>query len=115
MKRGLLLLSILFVSSAAVRAQQNGPPTPPSENLPSPRPRERPGMQLSVAPQAVVPVPIVPPRPNGPVQKSLVRITSTEVEPDYRAPWNSGVIQRGIGAGFVIEVNRILTNAHVVS
>jgi S1-C subfamily serine protease len=44
-----------------------------------------------------------------------VRITSTEVEPDYRAPWNSGVVQRGIGAGFVIDGSRILTNAHVVS
>ena len=49
------------------------------------------------------------------MQKSLVRITATAVEPDYKAPWNAGGIQRGIGAGFVIEGNRILTNAHVVS
>jgi S1-C subfamily serine protease len=62
-----------------------------------------------------VAVPIVPPRPNGPVQKSLVRITATAVEPDYKAPWNAGVIGRGIGAGFVIEGNRIMTNAHVIS
>jgi S1-C subfamily serine protease len=62
-----------------------------------------------------VPVPIAPPKPNGPVQKSLVRITATSVEPDYKAPWNSGGIQRGVGAGFVIGGNRILTNAHVVS
>ena len=54
-------------------------------------------------------------QPNGKIQKSLVRITATEVEPDYRAPWNSGAIQRGIGAGFVIDGNRIMTNAHVVS
>lgn len=52
---------------------------------------------------------------NGRIQKSLVRITATEVEPDYRAPWNSGAIQRGIGAGFVIDGSRIMTNAHVVS
>ena len=58
---------------------------------------------------------MVPPQPNGPVQKSLVRITATAVEPDYKAPWNSGAIQRGVGAGFVIEGNRIMTNAHVVS
>ncbi|MEY2479463.1 MAG: hypothetical protein QOI04_390 [Verrucomicrobiota bacterium] len=63
----------------------------------------------------VVPVPVMPAQPNGPIQKSLVRITSTEVEPDLRAPWNSGAIGRGVGAGFVIEGNRILTNAHVVS
>ncbi|MDP9253612.1 MAG: serine protease, partial [Verrucomicrobiota bacterium] len=54
-------------------------------------------------------------QPNGKIQKSLVRITATEVEPDYRAPWNSGAIQRGIGAGFVIDSSRIMTNAHVVS
>lgn len=49
------------------------------------------------------------------IQRSLVRITATEVEPDYRAPWNSGMIQRGVGAGFVIDGSRIMTNAHVVS
>ncbi len=54
-------------------------------------------------------------QPNGQIQNSLVRITSTEVEPDYRAPWNSGTIQRGVGAGFVIDGQRIMTNAHVVS
>jgi len=67
--------------------------------------------------QAVVPVPIpiAPPKPNGPVQKSLVRITATSVEPDYKAPWNAGALQRGVGAGFVIGGNRIMTNAHVVA
>ncbi|HWY51748.1 MAG TPA: trypsin-like peptidase domain-containing protein [Chthoniobacterales bacterium] len=58
---------------------------------------------------------MAPPQPNGPIQKSLVRITATEVAPDYRAPWNAGMIGRGVGAGFVIEGNRIMTNAHVVS
>jgi len=54
-------------------------------------------------------------QPNGQIQSSLVRITSTEVQPDYRAPWNSGSVGRGVGAGFVIDGQRILTNAHVVS
>ena len=62
-----------------------------------------------------MPVPVGSARPNGPVQKSLVRITVTEQEPDYRAPWNAGTIGRGVGAGFVIDGNRIMTNAHVVS
>ncbi|MFL6527648.1 MAG: trypsin-like peptidase domain-containing protein [Chthoniobacterales bacterium] len=62
-----------------------------------------------------VPVPVGPTQPNGKIQNSLVRITATEVEPDYRAPWNSGAIARGIGAGFVVDGNRIMTNAHVVS
>lgn len=65
--------------------------------------------------QAVVPVPIGATRPNGKIQKSLVRITVTAQEPDYRAPWNAGAIGRGVGAGFVIDGNRIMTNAHVVS
>src|SRR5689334_10236605 len=54
-------------------------------------------------------------QPNGNIQNSLVRITSTESEPDYRAPWNSGMIGRAVGAGFVIDGQRIMTNAHVVS
>src|SRR5206468_2047710 len=62
-----------------------------------------------------LPVPIAPPKPNGPVQKSLVRITATSVEPEYKAPWNAGALQRGVGAGFVIGGNRIMTNAHVVA
>ena len=54
-------------------------------------------------------------QPNGDIKKSLVRISVTESDPDYKAPWNSGGIQRGLGAGFVIEGDRIMTNAHVVS
>ncbi|MEY2525747.1 MAG: hypothetical protein QOE73_518 [Verrucomicrobiota bacterium] len=72
-------------------------------------------MQPSPPPAAVVPVPVGAAKSNGKVQRSLVRITVTAQEPDYRAPWNSGTIGRGVGAGFVIEGNRILTNAHVVS
>lgn len=54
-------------------------------------------------------------QPNGDIKKSLVRISVTEAEPDYKAPWNSGGIQRGIGAGFIIDGGRIMTNAHVIS
>ncbi len=49
------------------------------------------------------------------IRKSLVRITTTAQEPDYKVPWNPGNIQRGVGAGFVIEGSRIMTNAHVIS
>lgn len=57
----------------------------------------------------------LPAQSGNKIQESLVRITATEVEPDYKAPWNSGAIGRGVGAGFVIDGSRILTNAHVVS
>src|SRR3954447_18936621 len=90
-------------------AQQRG--TPPSANAPNPTP----SASASAAPARIVPAPAIPPRPNGQIQRSLVRITATELEPDYKAPWNAGAIQRGVGAGFVIDRNRIMTNAHVVS
>ena len=136
MRRSRFLFCVLLLAAATVQAQQQPPPPPPGQSKPQPSPAEPvepvgpvgpsdpskpagPANQLRVPPQApapaVVAVPVPPPRPNGPVQKSLVRITATAVEPDYKAPWNAGVIVRGIGAGFVIEGNRIMTNAHVVS
>jgi S1-C subfamily serine protease len=111
------LCATLFVGSTAF-AQQNGStaaPSPAQPNLPPGIPSKQTPQQQQPQQPAVVPVPIVPPQPNGPVQKSLVRITATAVEADYRAPWNAGQLQRGVGAGFVIEGNRIMTNAHVVS
>ena len=116
MKRALIFICIglLVGSTSTFYAQQSAPiasPVEPQAPLPAIPGRPSPSAQAVVP----VPVPIAPPKPNGPVQKSLVRITATAVEPDYKAPWNSGGIQRGVGAGFVISGNRILTNAHVVS
>jgi S1-C subfamily serine protease len=54
-------------------------------------------------------------QPNGKVQQSVVRISANDLQPDYRAPWNAGALQRGTGAGFLIDGGRIMTNAHVVS
>src|SRR5205809_6975238 len=99
------IFSISLLLAMDARAQQKSPPEPPGDQTPTP--------SAIAPPPAVIVAP--PARPNGPIQKSLVRITATEVEPDYRAPWNSGGVQRGIGAGFVIGGNRIMTNAHVVS
>jgi S1-C subfamily serine protease len=116
MKRILIIgyaTALLFATFA--RAQEGTPASPPVEPQ---VPAEHPGMSRSTPPsQAVVPVPVpmAPPKPNGPVQKSLVRITATAVDPDYKAPWNAGGLQRGVGAGFVVSGNRIMTNAHVVA
>jgi S1-C subfamily serine protease len=49
------------------------------------------------------------------IRKSLVRISTTSQDPDYKVPWNPGTMSGGVGAGFVIDGGRILTNAHVVS
>jgi len=51
----------------------------------------------------------------APVSKSLVRIEATFQEPDYTQPWTGGRVSSASGSGFVIDGNRILTNAHVVS
>ena len=107
MKRCCLSILLVAFCIAPIQAQQN---TPPSSS-PPPKPLTK----SSEPAQAIVPVPVGPARPNGKIQNSLVRITVTEQEPDYRAPWNSGAIGRGVGAGFVIGGNRIMTNAHVVS
>jgi len=115
MKRILIIGYATLLLATYVHAQESTPAAPPVEPQ---VPAERQGMSRSTPPsQAVipVPVPIVPPKPNGPVQKSLVRITATAVDPDYKAPWNAGGLQRGVGAGFVVSGNRIMTNAHVVA
>ena len=49
------------------------------------------------------------------VRKSVVRITTTSQDPDYKVPWNPGNMARGVGAGFIIAGPRIITNAHVIS
>ncbi len=53
--------------------------------------------------------------PIAKLRKSLVRITNNSQEPNYRIPWTPGNVSGGTGTGFLIEGNRILTNAHVVS
>jgi len=49
------------------------------------------------------------------VYKSVVRVEVATQVPDYETPWNSGRFSGGIGTGFLIGKNKILTNAHVVS
>ncbi len=105
MTRGIIFCGILLLAGGELHAQQKTVPPQPGD----PKPLS------SVAPAGNPAPPAIPARPNGNIQKSLVRITATDVEPDYKAPWNSGGIQRGIGAGFVIDGGRIMTNAHVVS
>jgi len=115
MKRISIIGYATLLLASVVYAQESPPVPPPAEPQGAP---EHSSMSRSNPPsQAVVPVrvPITPPKPNGPVQKSLVRITATAVDPDYKAPWNAGALQRGVGAGFVISGNRIMTNAHVVA
>jgi S1-C subfamily serine protease len=49
------------------------------------------------------------------VRDSMVKIYCVQNEPDYDNPWNMSGPEAFSGSGCVIEGNRILTNAHVVS
>lgn len=49
------------------------------------------------------------------IYRSVLRLEVATQIPDYETPWNSGRFSGGIGTGFLIGKNRILTNAHVVS
>ncbi|MBL7214503.1 MAG: trypsin-like peptidase domain-containing protein [Phycisphaerae bacterium] len=52
---------------------------------------------------------------SGGYEKSVVMIMAVYQEYDYSTPWKKGSMRRGLGSGFVIEGNRILTNAHNVA
>ncbi|MCB1115426.1 MAG: trypsin-like peptidase domain-containing protein [Chlamydiia bacterium] len=49
------------------------------------------------------------------VKDSVVKIYVTKKEYNYAEPWASPTVTHGSGSGFIIEGNRIMTNAHVVS
>jgi S1-C subfamily serine protease len=48
-------------------------------------------------------------------EKSVVQILNYAQRPDWVEPWRFSRVSSGLGSGFVIEGNRIMTNAHVVS
>lgn len=47
--------------------------------------------------------------------KSVVMIQIVKQSFDYSTPWKQNSITQGVGSGFIIDGNRILTNAHNVS
>jgi S1-C subfamily serine protease len=49
------------------------------------------------------------------LDKSVVMIQCVSQDFDYVTPWKKMTMSQGLGSGFVIEGNRILTNAHNVS
>ncbi len=51
----------------------------------------------------------------SPISKSIVKIYTVMSSYNYENPWQMGSQSNGTGSGCVIDGNRILTNAHVVS
>lgn len=51
----------------------------------------------------------------APPEQSVIQIAVFPQEPDWDEPWNFRPVSRSSGTGFVIEGNRIMTNAHVVT
>ncbi len=51
----------------------------------------------------------------APPEESVIQIVVFTQQPDWDEPWNSMPVSRSSGTGFVIEGNRIMTNAHVVT
>jgi len=49
------------------------------------------------------------------IRASVIKINVIAQFPDYAVPWNPGQIRPGMGTGFIITDNRILTNAHLAS
>ena len=49
------------------------------------------------------------------LRKSVARINTTAQEANYRIPWLPGNSGGGSGTGWVVEGERLVTNAHVVS
>lgn len=47
--------------------------------------------------------------------KSVVMILAVNQDYDFATPWKKGPMGQGVGSGFIIEGNRILTNAHNVA
>ena len=90
MRLRVLLLSLALPGTLLLAKDPSINPTPPS-----------------VAGTHAIPVPKI--------QQSLVRITTTSQDANYREPWEPGAISGAVGTGFVIDGQRILTNAHVVS
>jgi S1-C subfamily serine protease len=49
------------------------------------------------------------------IEQSVFRIINFQQSPDWKSPWKMKPTSRGLGSGFLIEGDFILTNAHVVS
>jgi S1-C subfamily serine protease len=133
---GICLLGLAFVSLPLPGATLNPPagagstggtattsPVAPAPALPSAPPASANTLPAVIAPaQTATPPPVTLAPPLGtPLQegsdaeKSVVQIFTEYVEPNWAAPWIFNIPSRASGTGFLIDGDRIMTNAHVVA
>ncbi|MCE0523367.1 MAG: trypsin-like peptidase domain-containing protein [Methylacidiphilales bacterium] len=96
------------------------PPGIPGAAVPSPLPAGiAPAQPAQVAPvtrsSAAVPPQGLPLPEGSEPEKSVVQIFTEFVEPNWSAPWMFDLPHRASGTGFLIDGDRIMTNAHVVA
>jgi S1-C subfamily serine protease len=99
------------------------PRVAPGPVLPSTPPASASTLPAVIAPaQTATPSPVASapslgtPLPEGSEsEKSVVQIFTEYVEPNWAAPWIFDIPSRASGTGFLIDGNRIMTNAHVVA
>ncbi len=90
-----------------------GAPPPPAGALPA--------VIAPAQPPAPQPVTSAPPPQGTPLpegsepEKSVVQIFTSYQQPNWSAPWIFDLPRRASGTGFLIDGNRIMTNAHVVA
>jgi len=94
------------------------PPANPANPLPVPAPIA-PGQSAPAAPAPhanSAAIPLGTPLPEGSEpEKSVVQIINGYVEPNWATPWIFDLVHAASGTGFLIDGNRIMTNAHVVA
>jgi S1-C subfamily serine protease len=99
--------------AAAPNAASPGASVLPSTGLP---PAVAPAPSGTATPPTSSAPPQGTPLPEGSEpEKSVVQIFTEFVEPNWNAPWIFGLPRRASGTGFLIDGNRIMTNAHVVA
>ena len=99
------------------------PPVAPGPAIPGSPPAPGGTLPATIAPaQPAAPQPVTSapplgtPLPEGSEpEKSVVQIFTSFQEPNWSAPWIFDIPRRASGTGFLIDGDRIMTNAHVVA
>jgi S1-C subfamily serine protease len=110
-------------AAGSAAATATPPPTAPSPAVPGNPPAPVGTLPAVIAPaQPAAPPPVASAPPQGtPLpegaepEKSVVQIFTSYQEPNWSAPWIFDSPRRASGTGFLIDGDRIMTNAHVVA